>query len=92
MLVDYTSASSVKERTLEAIHRGLRVVIGTSGLTVDDYAEIDEAARSSGVSVIAAGNFSITAALAKHFSLFAAQHISSWEIIDYASANKIDAP
>jgi 4-hydroxy-tetrahydrodipicolinate reductase len=92
VLVDYTSASSVKERTLEAIHRGLRVVIGTSGLTVDDYAEIDEAARSSGVSVIAAGNFSITAALAKHFSLFAAQHISSWEIIDYASANKIDAP
>jgi len=92
VLVDYTSASSVKGRTLQAIDRGLRVVIGSSGLTADDYAEIDQAVRSSGVGVIAAGNFSITAALAKNFSLFAARYISSWEIIDYASANKIDAP
>jgi 4-hydroxy-tetrahydrodipicolinate reductase len=67
-------------------------VIGSSGLTADDYDEIDQAARSSGVGVIADGNFSITAALAKHFSLFAARYIPSWEIIDYASANKIDAP
>jgi 4-hydroxy-tetrahydrodipicolinate reductase len=37
-------------------------------------------------------NFSITAASAKHFSLLAAQHLPSWEIIDYASASKIDAP
>jgi len=92
VLVDYTSASSVKGRTLQAIDRGLGVVIGSSGLTADDYAEIDEAARSSRVGVIAAGNFSITAALAKHFSLFATRHISAWEIIDYASANKTDAP
>ena len=92
VLVDYTSASSVKARALQAIDRGLRVVIGSSGLTADDYAEIDQAARSSGVGVIAAGNFSITAALAKRFSLFAARHISTWEVIDYASANKVDAP
>ena len=92
VLVDYTSASSVKGRTLQAIDRGIRVVIGSSGLTADDYAEIDLAARSSGVGVVAAGNFSITAALAKHFSLFATRYISSWEIIDYASANKLDAP
>src|SRR2546426_763806 len=44
------------------------------------------------VGVIAAGNFSITAALAKHFALIAAQYLPSWEIIDYASADKIDAP
>jgi 4-hydroxy-tetrahydrodipicolinate reductase len=42
--------------------------------------------------VIAAGNFSITAALAKHFALIAAQYLPSWEIIDYASADKKDAP
>src|SRR5262249_38127051 len=42
--------------------------------------------------VITAGNFSITAALAKHFALIAAQYLPSWEIIDYASAAKIDAP
>src|ERR1700723_2050145 len=32
VIVDYTSPSSVKERTLQALGRGVRVVIGTSGL------------------------------------------------------------
>jgi 4-hydroxy-tetrahydrodipicolinate reductase len=92
VVVDYTSPASVKERTLEALSRGVRVVIGTSGLTAPDYHEIDEMARRSGLGVIAAGNFSLTAALAKHFALIAAKHLHSWEIIDYAHADKPDAP
>src|SRR3954470_15972518 len=31
VLVDFTSATSVKQRTMEALARGVRVVIGTSG-------------------------------------------------------------
>ncbi|MCU1394982.1 MAG: 4-hydroxy-tetrahydrodipicolinate reductase [Ilumatobacteraceae bacterium] len=92
VLVDYTDPVSVKPRTIQALARGIRVVIGTSGLTAHDYVEIEAAAVEHGVGVIAAGNFSITAALAKHFSLIAAQHLPSWEIIDYASAGKVDAP
>jgi 4-hydroxy-tetrahydrodipicolinate reductase len=92
VVVDYTSPESVKDRTLDALDRGVRVVIGTSGLTAADYREIDEAARCKDLGVIAAGNFSITAALAKHFALFAARHLPSWEIIDYAQADKPDAP
>jgi len=45
----------------------VRVVIGTSGLTAADYEEIDAKAQAQQLGVIAAGNFSITAALAKHF-------------------------
>lgn len=92
VLVDYTGPTSVKSRALDALTRGIRVVIGTSGLTDADYSEIDEHARARSLGVIAAGNFSITAALAKHFSLLAARHLHSWEIIDYASASKVDAP
>ncbi len=92
VVVDYTSPGSVKERTLQALDRGVRVVIGTSGLTASDYFEIDELARKRNLGVIAAGNFSITAALAKHFALFAAGFLPSWEIIDYAHADKVDAP
>lgn len=92
VLVDYTSPGSVKKHTLEALGRGARVVIGTSGLTASDYSEIDEAAQKAKLGVIAAGNFSITAALAKHFALFAAKYLPSWEIIDYAHADKVDAP
>ncbi len=92
VVVDYTSPGSVKERTLEALGCGVRVVIGTSGLTASDYSEIDETARENGVGVISAGNFSITAALAKQFALIAARYLPSWEIIDYAHAEKVDAP
>ena len=92
VLVDYTRPDTVKQRVLTALSRGVRVVIGTSGLNAQDYTEIEQAARPSRLGVIAAGNFSITAALAKHFALFAARHLPSWEIIDYAHADKPDAP
>jgi 4-hydroxy-tetrahydrodipicolinate reductase len=68
------------------------VVIGTSGLTAADYGEIDRTARERQLGVIAAGNFSLTAALAKHFALLAARYLPSWEVIDYAGAGKPDAP
>ncbi|TAM73641.1 4-hydroxy-tetrahydrodipicolinate reductase [bacterium] len=92
VLVDYTGPGSVKHRIVESLKRGVRVVVGTSGLTASDYDDIDRVARQQNLGVIAAGNFSVTAALAKHFALFAARHVPSWEIIDYADANKIDAP
>jgi 4-hydroxy-tetrahydrodipicolinate reductase len=92
VLIDYTGPDVVKGHILAALDRGVRVVVGTSGLTASDYVSIEQRARERQLGVIAAGNFSITAALAKHFALIAAQHLPSWEIIDYASAAKIDAP
>jgi len=92
VLLDYTKPDSVKARTIEALRRGLRVVIGTSGLTVGDYQEIGQEATARKLGVVAVGNFSITAALAKHFALFAARHLPSWEVLDYAHADKPDAP
>jgi len=92
VLVDYTHAAVVKENVLAALARGVGVVVGSSGLSADDYAEIDALARERGVGVIAAGNFSVTAALLLRFAADAARHVESWEVIDYASAGKEDAP
>ena len=92
VLVDFTSPESVKQRTLDALSRGVRVVVGTSGLTAADFQDIERQATQSGLGVIAAGNFSLTAALAKHFALLAAKHLPSWEVLDYAHAEKPDAP
>jgi 4-hydroxy-tetrahydrodipicolinate reductase len=92
VLVDFTTPGSVKQRTLDALGRGMRVVIGTSGLTAGDYLDIERTTIEKRLGVIAAGNFSITAALAKHFALIAAKHLPSWELIDYAKADKADAP
>jgi 4-hydroxy-tetrahydrodipicolinate reductase len=92
VMIDFTSHEVVKANALAAIDRGVAVVIGTSGLTADELAEIDAAARARGVGAIAAGNFSLTAAMAQAAALLAARHLPSWEVIDYASAGKADAP
>jgi 4-hydroxy-tetrahydrodipicolinate reductase len=92
VLVDYTSAAAVKEHVLAAVDRGVAVVVGSSGLSAADYDEIEQRAQEQGVGVIAAGNFSITAALLLRFATEAARHVGSWEVIDYASLGKADAP
>jgi 4-hydroxy-tetrahydrodipicolinate reductase len=92
VLVDYTSATAVKANVLAAIEAGVAAVIGTSGLTADDFAEIDAAARERSIGVVASGNFSLTAAMCQAAALLAARHLPQWEVIDYASATKPDVP
>jgi 4-hydroxy-tetrahydrodipicolinate reductase len=92
VLVDYTSATAVKANAMAAIGAGVAVVIGTSGLTADDFAELDSTARASSVGVVASGNFSLTAAMCQAAALLAARHLPQWEVLDYASATKPDVP
>jgi 4-hydroxy-tetrahydrodipicolinate reductase len=92
VLVDYTSPEAVKGNALAAIGAGVAVVIGTSGLTAADFAELDAAARARSVGVVASGNFSLTAAMCQAAALLAARHLTQWEVIDYASATKPDVP
>ena len=92
VLVDFTSAAAVRVNAWTAVEAGVHVVIGTSGLTADDYAELDRLARDRGVGVIAAGNFSVMAAVLRRAASMAARHLGHWEIIDYASDTKPDVP
>lgn len=92
VVVDYTHPDVVKGHVREAVTAGCCVVVGTSGLSDADYIEIDAWARASSVGVFAAGNFSVTAALLQHFALLAASQMRHWEILDYASDAKPDAP
>lgn len=92
VLVDYSSATAVKENVWCAVEAGVSVVIGSSGLTGSDYEELDRLARDRGVGVIAAGNFSIMAAILRRAATMAARHLDYWEVIDYASDGKSDVP
>lgn len=92
VVIDYTKPDVVKANALAALAAGRHVVIGTSGLSGQDYEAIDAAARAAGKGVIAAGNFSITATLLKKFALEAAKFVADVEVIDYASAKKPDTP
>src|ERR1700730_6500433 len=92
VLVDYTKADAVRANVMTAIRKGVHVVIGSSGLTEEDFTEINQAASEHKVGVIAAGNFAISAVLLQRFACEAAKYLSHWEIIDYASDAKQDAP
>jgi 4-hydroxy-tetrahydrodipicolinate reductase len=92
VLVEYTAADAAKNHALAAARAGRHVVIGSSGLSTRDFDEIDVVARQNRVGVVAVGNFAITAALLQRFAVEAAGHLPSWEIVDVASAGKMDAP
>jgi 4-hydroxy-tetrahydrodipicolinate reductase len=92
VFVEYTAPDAARANVLAAIGHGAHVVIGTSGLDDDDYAEIDAAARGRKRGVLAVGNFALTVVLMQKFAEMAARLIPQWEILDYAHDDKVDAP
>ena len=92
VFVEYTKPDVAKQHVLAALKGGAHVVIGTSGLTNEDYQEINEVALEVKRGVLAVGNFALTVVLLQKFAEMAARYIPHWEIIDYAHSEKVDAP
>lgn len=92
VFVEYTKPDVAKSNILSAIKGGAQVVVGTSGLGEDDYKEIADVAQEAQRGVLAVGNFALTVVLLQKFAEMAAKYIPHWEIIDYASASKVDVP
>ena len=89
---EFTKPEVAKSNVVAALRHEAHVVIGTSGLTDEDYDEIATAADKAKRGVLAVGNFALTVVLLQKFSEIAAKFIPQWEIIDYASDAKKDAP
>lgn len=92
ILFEYTKPDIAKSNVLTALEHGANVVIGTSGLTDEDYSEIATIADKYNKGVLAVGNFALTVVLLQKFAEVAAKYIPQWEIIDYASDKKKDSP
>lgn len=92
VFVEYTKPDIAKHHVLSALRHGAHVVIGTSGLSNEDYEEIDAVAHEARRGVLAVGNFALTVVLLQKFAEMAAKYIPHWELIDYAHAGKRDAP
>jgi 4-hydroxy-tetrahydrodipicolinate reductase len=92
VFVEYTKSDAAKGHILSALENGAHVVVGTSGLTNEDYEEIDGVAKEVDRGVLAVGNFALTVVLLQKFAEMAAKYIPHWEIIDYAHAGKKDVP
>jgi len=92
VFVEYTKPDSARTNILTALEHGAHVVVGTSGLTEGDFAQIDVLARKQHRGVLACGNFALTVVLLQKFAEAAARLIPQWEITDYAHDDKVDAP
>jgi 4-hydroxy-tetrahydrodipicolinate reductase len=91
VLIDYTHPVVIRAHVALAMARRVPVVIGTTGLFDEDFAEIDAAARAAGVGV-ATGNFCLTAALLQHLARIAARYVPQFEVIEQNPAAKPDVP
>ena len=64
---EFTKPDVAKANVLAALEQGAHAVIGTSGLSEADYADIAAAADKHQRGVLAAGNFALTAVLLLRF-------------------------
>ncbi len=92
VFVEYTKPEVAKSHVLSALRGGAHVVIGTSGMSSEDYDKVNKVAEEVNRGVLAVGNFALTVVLLQKFAEMAARYIPEWEIIEYAHADKKDVP
>ena len=70
----------------------MRPLIGTSGVTFEDDARLDAAARERGLGGLVVPNFCLGVWLMQRLALDAQRYLPALEIIEEHHASKIDAP
>lgn len=88
--VEFTTPDSVKHNTAWLLERGVHVVVGASGLTDDDLAELE--AKTGPASCLVAPNFAIGAVLLMQLAAKAAAVLPDVEITELHHPGKADAP
>jgi 4-hydroxy-tetrahydrodipicolinate reductase len=92
VVVDFTNAEVSMAAARIAIKQKVNMVIGTTGLSEENLAEIEKLCQANKVGTVVAPNFSLGAALLIHLSKFAAKFFNHAEIIEMHHDKKADAP
>ena len=92
VVVDFTLPKFVLNNTLIALQENVAVVVGTTGLKLQDLDQIHISAEEQGVGVVVAPNFALGAVLMMEMSKQIAKHFSEAEIIEMHNPKKADAP
>ena len=92
VLVDFTDIeASMAAARIAAWHK-TNLVIGTTGHTEENLAEIEQLCQTDEIGAVVAPNFSLGAVLLIHLAKFAAKFFDYAEIIEIHHDKKIDAP
>ncbi|WP_413380553.1 4-hydroxy-tetrahydrodipicolinate reductase [Alkalihalobacillus sp. 1P02AB] len=92
VLIDLTNPKFGKKHMESAFNHGVRPVVGTTGFTEEDIAELRQIAKSKQLGAIIAPNFAIGAILMMKFAQTAAKYMPDVEIIERHHDRKLDAP
>jgi 4-hydroxy-tetrahydrodipicolinate reductase len=92
VMVDFTQPDAAMTNVRTALRLGVSPVVGTSGITPENLAEIERLAEQAGLGAVVAPNFAIGANLMLHFARIASRYLSAAEIIELHHDGKIDAP
>ena len=92
VIIDFTNADWTPLVVDAALERGVRLVIGTTGLSDAWLDELDARSRERGVGVVVAANFAIGAVLLIHMAKVASRFFDAAEVIELHHDRKVDAP
>ena len=90
--VDFTTAEWTPRLAEAALAAGVRLVIGTSGLSNDFVQRLAQECEKRQLGAVIAPNFALGAILMQHMAKTAAQFYQSAEIIELHHDQKADAP
>ena len=90
--VDFTAPAAVRGNAEAVLAAGVPCVIGTTGLSEEALAQLDELARERRVACFVAPNFALGAVLMMRFAAEAARSFDHAEIIELHADTKVDAP
>jgi 4-hydroxy-tetrahydrodipicolinate reductase len=92
VVVDFTVPEAAMGAARLSLKNGACLVLGTTGLSEADLAEIDELARKQNRGAVVAANFAIGAVILMHLAAMAAKYFDNAEIIELHHDKKLDAP
>ena len=92
VMVDFTIASATMPAVRLAAPNGISLVIGTTGLSVDEVAEVERLALEHDVGALVAPNFALGAVVMIHLAKIASKYLDWAEIIELHHQHKADAP
>ena len=90
--LDVTTADVAIQSVITAFENGISPVIGTSGISADQFMRLSEKSEKSGVPGLVVPNFSVGAILMMEFAKQAAALFNQTEIVEMHHTGKIDAP
>jgi 4-hydroxy-tetrahydrodipicolinate reductase len=91
-IIDFTEASAVVKNVADALSHGIPCIVGTTGMSNEQLARLDELGKEAGKPVFLVPNFAIGAVLMMRFAREAAHYMERAEIVEMHHETKKDAP